>query len=62
MHTSVFNGGLLFGWCFALVGGVMLNPGAGLVGAGLLLIALTLLGARMAGLYGSAKPQTGEGA
>ena len=49
MHVNVFNGCLLLGWLLVLAGGVMLLPGAGLAVAGVLLIALALLAARVAG-------------
>jgi hypothetical protein len=49
MHVYVFNACLMVGWLLALVGGVMLNPGAGLVVAGVLLVALALLGVRLSG-------------
>jgi hypothetical protein len=49
MQTSVFNAAMIIGWLLALAGGVILSPGAGLVGAGLLLIALVLLSVRLAG-------------
>jgi hypothetical protein len=65
MQTSVFNACLLLGWGLVLVGGIVLNPGAGLLGAGLLLIALAMLGAKIGGLYVAepdAAPQQGEGA
>lgn len=49
MHAYVFNACLLIGWLLALAGGVLVNLGVGLAAGGLLLIALVLLSARMAG-------------
>ncbi|WP_316150445.1 hypothetical protein [Cupriavidus sp. BIC8F] len=51
MNVHLFNGCLLAGWLLALVGGCLLNVGAGLVGGGLLLIALVFVVARVAGVY-----------
>ena len=49
MNASVFNACLLIGWLLVLTGGVCINPGAGLAVAGVLLILLALLSARIAG-------------
>jgi hypothetical protein len=51
MNLLTFNIALLLGWLLALAGGIILNTGAGLLLAGLLLIALTLFSARRFGLY-----------
>ena len=60
MSANVFNLCIAAGWLLVLAGGCWLNPAAGLVGAGLLLIVLVLLAARIAGglyLPEPAKPQ-----
>lgn len=49
MNARTFSACLLLGWALATVGGVLIHPGAGLACSGLLLIALALLSARMAG-------------
>lgn len=49
MNAHVFNASLFLGWLLVLIGGVMLNPGAGLLAAGVLLIGLVLVAARIAG-------------
>ena len=51
MNLLTFNIALLLGWLLASAGGILLNTGAGLLLAGLLLIALTLFSARRFGLY-----------
>ena len=51
MNLLTFNVVLLLGWLLASAGGILLNVGAGLLLAGLLLIALTLFSARRFGLY-----------
>ena len=51
MNLLTFNIALLLGWVVASSGGIILNTGAGLLMAGLLLIALTLFSARRFGLY-----------
>lgn len=51
MNVHVFNATLLIGWLLVLIGGVVLNVGAGLLGAGLLLIALAFAVARIAGVF-----------
>lgn len=60
MNLKTFNVTLLLGWLLALVGGVVLNVGAGLLFAGLLLIALAFAVARLAGLYAAAAADTKE--
>jgi hypothetical protein len=55
MNMHVFNICLALGWIMATAGGMLLNPGAGLLGGGLLLLALTLLVARMGGVMAPAK-------
>ena len=61
MNVAVFNTCLLMGWLLVLTGGVWLNPGAGLAAAGALLIALTLLSARIAGGLVVPEPKKAEG-
>jgi len=51
MNAHLFNACLLVGWLLVLAGGCMLNVGAGLVGGGLLLLALVFVVARVAGVY-----------
>lgn len=53
MSLKAFNLAILAGWLLVLIGGCLLNLGAGLTIAGLLLIGLTLLLARLAGVYAS---------
>ena len=60
MSARAFNACLLVGWLLVLVGGVIINTGTGLAIAGLLLIGLALLSARIAG--GVYMPPEGEGA
>jgi hypothetical protein len=62
MNLAVFNACLLIGWLLVLAGGVWLNPGAGLAVAGLLLIVLTLLSARIAGGLVVPEPKKAEAA
>lgn len=49
MNIHIFNAGLLLGWLLVLVGGVLVHPGAGLIGAGVLLLVLVFLSVRLAG-------------
>ena len=56
MNLLTFNIALLLGWLLASAGAILLNLGAGLLLAGLLLIALTLFSARRFGLYLTDKP------
>lgn len=49
MHARAFNACLLLGWLLVLVGGVLIHPGAGLVGAGVLLLVLVFASANLAG-------------
>lgn len=51
MNVNVFNVMLLIGWLLVLVGSVLLNMGAGLAVSGLLLIVLTVIVSRAAGIY-----------
>jgi len=51
MNLPTFNIALLLGWLLASAGGIILNTGAGLLMAGLLLVVLTLFSARCFGLY-----------
>ena len=65
MQALHFNAAMLIGWLLAMVGGSLVNLGAGLAFGGLLLIALALLSARMAGGLYVPEPkraQEGEGA
>jgi hypothetical protein len=48
MHRHVYNGCLLAGWALVSVGAGMVYVPAGLITAGVLLIACTLAGARLA--------------
>lgn len=49
MNIIAFNLGLLAGWLMVLAGGVMLHPAGGLAVAGLLLLVLVFMSARVAG-------------
>lgn len=49
MNIHIFNAGLLTGWLLVLAGGVLVHPGAGLIGAGVLLLVLVFLSVRVAG-------------
>lgn len=51
MNIKVFNLALLAGWLLVLIGGVILNPGAGLVAGGALLILIVFVVSRIAGIY-----------
>ncbi len=51
MDLRVFNLALLIGWLLVLVGGMLIHPGAGLLFAGLLLLALVMIVSRIAGLF-----------
>lgn len=51
MNAHIFNICLLVGWLLALAGGALLNLGAGLIFAGLLLLAIVLVVTRMVGIY-----------
>lgn len=51
MNAYIFNICLLTGWLLALAGGALLNLGAGLIFAGLLLLAIVLVVTRMVGIY-----------
>lgn len=69
MNLHHFNLALTAGWLLVLAGGLLLNPGVGMIVGGLLLIVLTIAGARAAGgLYepaadrGDAPAQEGEAA
>lgn len=57
MNLLVFNASLLVGWALVLVGGCMLNLGAGLIGGGVLLLLIVLLCARMGGVYAPRKAE-----
>ncbi|MER2537648.1 MAG: hypothetical protein ABTQ26_00250 [Azonexus sp.] len=58
MNIKIFNACLLIGWLLVLAGGLLINPGPGLIGAGLLLVILVLIVSRLAGIY--ADPETTE--
>lgn len=61
MHATLFNVCMALAWLLVLAGGLLIHPGAGLCFAGLLLIALALLAAQMAGgLYTPDAPQPGD--
>ena len=60
MRAALFNLTLLSGWLLVLIGAVMINPGAGLAAAGLLLIALVFAVARIAGIYVHGAEKTGQ--
>ena len=60
MSATLFNLTLLAGWLLVMIGAVMLNPGAGLAVAGLLLIALVFAVARIAGIYVPGAEKTGQ--
>jgi hypothetical protein len=49
MTARTFSLCLLLGWLLVTIGGVLIQPGAGLVASGVLLIVLALLAARLAG-------------
>ena len=51
MTLQVFNNCIIAGWLLTTIGGIALNVGAGLIGSGLLLIALTGVMAHLAGIY-----------
>ena len=51
MNVSVYNAALLIGWLLVTLGGLLISPGAGLIGGGLLLLALVFAVARLAGVY-----------
>ncbi|HSN40759.1 MAG TPA: hypothetical protein VLT92_11250 [Burkholderiales bacterium] len=51
MNVYVLNASLLIGWLMVLIGGCMVNLAWGLVGAGALLLVLSILSVRLAGIY-----------
>lgn len=51
MTLKAFNLAILAGWLLVLIGGCLLNLGAGLIGGGLLLLVLTFAVSRLAGIY-----------
>lgn len=51
MNLRLFNIAIALGWLMVLAGGCLLSVAWGMVGAGLLLLALTIAGARWAGVY-----------
>jgi hypothetical protein len=51
MNAHIFNICLLIGWLLVLAGGLLLNLGAGLIFAGLLLLVIVLVVTRMVGIY-----------
>lgn len=55
MKIATFNTCMLVGWLLVTIGGVLLNPGAGLAASGVLLIALTIFMARMGGIQSAPK-------
>lgn len=58
MNAHHFNAMLLLAWFLVLFGGCQINFGAGLLFAGLLLIAILFFVARLAGIY---LPKNDEG-
>ena len=64
MNIHIFNACLLIGWLLVLVGGVLVSPGIGLACAGLLLLVLAFISARLGGLYSpdAKMPKSGEAA
>lgn len=51
MHIHILNGCLLLAWLLVTIGGLLLNIGGGLLGSGLVLIALVIYLSRMFGVY-----------
>ncbi len=51
MNIHIFNGCLLGGWFLLTLGGILMNPAAGLITGGVALVALTLLIALRYGIY-----------
>lgn len=51
MTLRAFNTLLLAGWLLVLIGGMVINVGAGIAFAGALMIALTIFCARIGGLH-----------
>lgn len=51
MNLRIFNIAVAVGWLMVLAGGCLVSVPWGLVGAGLLLLGLTVAGARYAGVY-----------
>jgi hypothetical protein len=51
MNARIFNAALLIGWLMATAGGCLASLRFGLIFGGLLLLLLTLLTARMGGIY-----------
>lgn len=51
MNLLFFNVAIAIGWLMVLIGTLLVNIAGGLVVGGVLLLALTFLGARMAGVY-----------
>ncbi len=60
VNIKVFNLCLLLGWLMVLAGGVVLNVGWGIIAAGALLIALTLVAAYLAGWEQPARPKKSD--
>ena len=59
MNVKIFNVSLVAGWLFAMIGGMLMNIGAGMAFGGLLLIALVFLSAKIAG--GVYVPEASDG-
>lgn len=51
MNARLFNACLLLGWLLVIAGGCLVNVGYGLVFAGLLLLVMVFIVARVAGVY-----------
>ena len=64
MNIHVFNGCLLVAWFLLTLGGILMNPAAGLLIAGVALIVLTAFVAWRFGIYDkketTSKPGAGE--
>lgn len=60
MNAKIFNACLLGGWFLLTLGGILLNPGAGLLIGGLALIVLTLAVSARFGVYDGSAPKGEE--
>ena len=58
MRLEIFNACLLAGWFMLTMGGIMLNPGTGLIIGGVALVVLTLFVAMRVGLRGAPQKET----
>jgi hypothetical protein len=57
MNLKIFNAALLAGWFLLTIGAIALNPAAGLLIAGVAVIALTLFVSWRFGVYSDEKPK-----